>query len=326
MAPPPEPSSRKSSRKSPSSPTGEKVLALTGPTASGKGSLARELAERLDGEIVSVDSMKVYRELDVVTAKPSTALQRKYRYHLVDILEPHEEFSVGDFLERLHGVLGEIASRNRWAILCGGSALYLKAYLEGLQSRTAADWGRRQELLTEAERDGVASLHERLRHLDAEAASRIAPTDLRRLVRAIEVVETTGEPMAAEWRWQSESVPRCAIFGIDWPREELYRRIDVRVERMVEAGLFEEIERLRCRRPALSRSAAQCIGLKETLAGEEEGVSREEVIARVQQSTRRFAKRQLTWFRKFPVQWLDATRLPTATSQADELLAGSLDP
>ena len=299
-----------------------RLVIVTGPTASGKGTLARALSERLGGEIVSVDSMKVYRELDVVTAKPTAVERRTHRYHLLDLRDPHEDFSVGEYLDELLPVLADIRARGRWAILCGGTALYLKAFLEGFEEGPPADWELRRELIAEAGARGVDALHDRLRQLDPAAAERIQRGDLRRVVRALEVVAkggTTGN-RGRTWKRVPPSSP-YPIFGIARDRERLYARIDERVRHMVERGLFEEIARLQKRTPPVGRSAAQCIGYKEVREGLASDRPREEIAAAVQQASRRFAKRQLTWFRKFPVHWLAATAWSSPEEQADEILA-----
>jgi len=281
-------------------------IIITGPTASGKGAVAHELARRTGGEIISMDSMKVYREMDVGTAKPSPERRAEVRYHLMDLVDPHVDFSVGDYLPLLETSISEVRERGHPVIVCGGTALYLKAYLEGFCEGPPADWALRSRLIDEASRDGSEVLHRRLDALDPDAARKIHPRDLRRIVRALEVAQSTGRAISARWNWGSRPLrePRLRIFGLAWERPELYRRIDLRVEVMVEKGLFEEALRLRERTPSLSRSASQSIGYKEIWKGCSDGLGREEITARVKQSTRRFAKSQLTWFRKLPMEWL----------------------
>ncbi len=283
------------------------ILVITGPTASGKESLAFELAGRLGAEIVSLDSMKVYRELDIGTAKPSPLHRQAVRYHLIDFVSPDTDFSTGEYLCRLEAVLDELETRSTPAILCGGTALYLKSFLDGFRDGPAADWGFRRQLMREAAAQGSESLHVRLAAIDRASAERIHATDLRRLVRALEIHKQTGELPSARREWGDRPGERrrpARIFGIQWDRETLYERINRRVECMVDAGLFDEIRRARGRRSPLSRSALQVIGYKEVIAGWEAGETEAEIIARVQQSTRRFAKRQLTWFRKMPIEWI----------------------
>jgi len=306
-------------RDDPPGPAPLPFVVIAGPTASGKGAVAHEIALRVGGEIISMDSMKVYREMDVATAKPSAERRREVPYHLIDIVDPSVDFSVGDFLPLLEGTLRDIHARGRRAILSGGTPLYLKTYLEGFRAGPSADWGVRAELLEEARALGPEALHRRLADLDAEAARKIHPRDSRRIVRALEVARTTGRPISEEWRWGEETELKegLRVWGLQWDRGELYRRIDRRVESMVSGGLFEEAERLRSRIPPLSRSASQSIGYKEIWGAQEEntgegkgpgerteGRTREELVAAIQRATRRFAKRQLTWLRKMPIRWI----------------------
>jgi|SoiMethySBSTD1v2_1073268.scaffolds.fasta_scaffold03374_7 tRNA dimethylallyltransferase len=300
-------------------------IVITGPTASGKGALGFELAARLGGEIISLDSMKVYREMEVGTAKPPASRRERVPYHLLDLKEPHESFSVGEYLPLLEEKLSEVAARKRPAILVGGTALYLKAFVDGFQAGPVANWQLRERLFDEAAQNGLEELHARLRAADPKAATKIHPKDARRIVRALEVLEATGTPISEAWAWGAEAHRAGAlrIFGVEWPREDLYARIDRRVERMVEGGLFEEALRLQQRTPPLSRCAAQSIGLKEIWRGVAEGRPRADIVAKVQQETRRFAKRQMTWFRKLPIEWLSPPAQDqdaAAPALADEVL------
>ncbi len=294
---------------------------LTGPTASGKGAVAHELARRLGGEVVVVDSMKVYREMDVGTAKPPAGRRAEVPYHLIDIVDPSQDFSVGEYLPLALRAVGEIEGRGRPAVLCGGTALYLNALVHGLASAPPADWELRKALLAECEASGPASLHARLLDEDPRAAEKIDPNDRRRIVRALEVLRLTGRPITEVWRGPAPRLDpgSYVLLGIARERPALYRRIDERVAGMVRGGLFEEARGLAARSGGLSRAAAQCIGYKEFLAGERLGTPRDEVIAGIQQRTRRFAKQQLTWFRRFPIRWFGADDSTTAESLADAI-------
>jgi tRNA dimethylallyltransferase len=299
------------------------ALVITGPTASGKGALALELARRLGGEIISMDSMKVYREMEVATAKPSPARLREIPHHLLDFVDPAVDFSTGEFLRHLDETIEDIRRRDRQVILSGGTALYLKGFLEGFQGGPPADWELRARLLAEAEQSGAARLHRRLGDLDPGAAGRIHPADLRRVVRALEVVMKTGRPSSEDRDWGKRTVARpypVRVFGIAWERERLYERINRRVERMVGEGLFDEARRLARREPPLSRSASQSIGYKEVLEGAASGLSESEMTAHIQQTTRRFAKRQLTWFRKLAIEWIPAGEDPAPARWAEEVI------
>jgi tRNA dimethylallyltransferase len=305
---------------SPDNPPG--VLVLAGPTASGKGAVAFEVALRAGAEIVSLDSMKVYREIDVATGKPPAEKRAQVRYHLIDIVDPDQDFSVADYLTLLAGVLADLRSRGKRAVIAGGTPLYLQGYLHGLEVGTEPDWDLRRRLLAEAETAGAAALHARLLAVDPEAAARIQPADLRRIVRALEVHARTGGRISAGWKWRTGATggESPLLFAIEWPRPDLYARANRRVERMVEEGLFEEALRLRDRTPPLGRSAAQSIGIKEILDGEARGLPRRETVARIQMLTRRLAKRQLTWFRRFPLVWLPAREPWDPAAEAVEIL------
>ncbi len=281
-------------------------IVIAGPTASGKGRLAAELARRLDSEIVSVDSMKIYRGMDIGTAKPSPAERREIRYHLIDIVDPFEEFSVGEFIPRILAVVGEIESRGKTAILQGGTAFYLNALFRGIFDGPSADWELRRELEREADEKGLSHLYSELLHADPEVTRTIHAHDRRRIVRALEVLRSTGRKLSELWKNRSACFPensyRC--FGIEWEREALYRRIDERVEEMVRRGLFEEARGLLKDPRGLGRSAAFCLGYRQIIEGEATGRDPAETVAVIQRDTRRFAKQQLTWFRKFPMEWL----------------------
>lgn len=285
---------------------GAAVVVLTGPSASGKESVALEIAERVGAEIVSLDSMKVYRELDIGTAKPDLETRRRVPHHLIDIVPPDVDFSTGDYLPRFEEAIAEIRSRGRLPLVSGGTALYLVAWLRGFAALPPANWRVRERLIAEADEEGAESLHARLATVDAAAARRFLPRDLRRIVRALEVWETTGRPLSSYWEWETTAASSsdACLFGLGWERPELHRRIDARVLRMVESGLFEEAARLRDRVPPLGRSARQCIGYKEIFAGEAEGLDRATITALIQRNTRRFVKRQMTWFRKLPIEWI----------------------
>ena len=275
-------------------------LILTGPTGSGKSGLALELAERLDAEIVCVDSMTLYRGMDIGTAKPDAADRARVPHHLLDVLDPWESSSVVWWLDRAAACVTDIASRGKQALLVGGTAQYLDAVLHGLFDGPGADEAIRRRLGEDAERDGVEALHARLSAVDPVAAGRIHANNVRRVVRALEVYELTGRPISA-WQTQKRG-DRPATFAdrclaLDLPRGRLYERIDRRVVTMFDAGLVEEVRALTASPRGLGAQAGQGLGYKELLphlAGE---VTRAQAVAEVQTRSRNFAKRQMTWFR-----------------------------
>lgn len=281
-------------------------IILTGPTASGKGSLAFELARRTSGEIISVDSMKVFRGMDVGTAKPAEEARRSIPIHLIDIADPWEDFSVGRYVPLALEVMNSIEQHGGTAIFSGGTAMYINALCEGFFEGPEADWELRNQLYDAVTSKGLEALHEELSERDPEAALKIHRNDQRRIVRALEVLRLTGRPLSEQWRESSLRLEpeTYKLFGVKWEREELYRRINLRVERMVELHLFDEARELMAQKRPLSRCASQCIGYKEIFEGLPQGVPEAVIVERIQRHTRRFAKQQLTWFRRFPIEWL----------------------
>jgi tRNA dimethylallyltransferase len=287
------------------------ALVLTGPTGSGKSALALPLAERLGAEIVCMDSMTLYRGMNIGTAKPSAADRARVPHHLLDVLNPWESASVAWWLERAGAYYRDIQARGRRALFVGGTPLYLKALLHGLFKGPSADPIIRDRLSEEADRLGAQSLHDRLAAVDPISAKRLHPNDIRRVVRALEVWELTGRPLSEQqvqwpgWPASGEQAPRAIwpagqCVYLDLPRQELYRRINNRVERMIAEGFLEEVRSLASLAKPLSRETSQALGYQEFynhLAGQ---CTMEEAGREVQMRTRNFAKRQLTWFRRLP--------------------------
>jgi tRNA dimethylallyltransferase len=282
------------------------ALILTGPTGSGKTQLGIDLARRLDAEIISMDSMAVYRHLDIGTAKPSLRQRQTVRHHLIDVLEPWESASVAWWLREAAACCRDISGRGKQVLVVGGTPLYLKALLFGLFDGPPADAHLRRRLLEEAARLGSMALHEHLAQVDAPTAARIHPNDTRRIIRALEVFELTGRPISAWQRqWNQESGVRSqesgvSVLWLDLPRSVLYDRINRRVEQMFAGGLVEEVKALGELDKPLSGEARQALGYKEVLAYLDGQAGLEETMACVQTRTRNFAKRQITWFRHLP--------------------------
>jgi tRNA dimethylallyltransferase len=283
------------------------LLALVGPTASGKTEAGVLIAERLGAEIVSVDSMSVYRGMDVGTAKPTTADRARVPHHLVDVAEPDEDFSVARHQELARGALALIAGRGRPALAVGGTGLYFRALVDGL-AFPATDPATRRALEEEAVRLGPIALHDRLRRLDPAAAGVIEPANVRRTVRALEVASVTGRPFssfAEQWdRYPGEGV-RAA--GVRMPPEVRRERIEDRVRCQFESGLLQEVALLVERGMGPSLTARQAIGYAEATLHLEGSVSLEEAIARTAKRSRALARRQMAWFRRDPrIRWFDA--------------------
>ena len=289
---------------------------ILGCTASGKGGLAHDLARRLDAEIISVDAMKVYRRMDIGTGKPGPERRGQARYHLLDVVEPQENFSVGRFRDLAERAIAEITARGKRVILCGGTSLYVKAVSEGLFDGPPADPEFRARLRKRAATEGTSVLHADLANVDPEAAARIHPNDLRRIERALEVYELTGQPITAlQTQWDRRH-PRydCHFIGLRRDRQDQSGRINARVKRMMESGFLEEVRAL-LTEPPLSEQARQALGYAELIAylqgtplagGSGRKPSLEDAVEAVKINTRRFAKAQRTWLKRFRnVRWLD---------------------
>jgi tRNA dimethylallyltransferase len=284
------------------------ALVLSGPTGSGKTRLGLEIAERLNAEIVSMDSMALYRGMDIGTAKAGLEERRRVRHHLLDVLDPWESASVAWWLERAADCCREIESRGKQVLFVGGTPLYLKALLRGLFKGPPGHPELRRRLREEADQHGSPMLHRRLAVVDPVSADRVHPHDIRRIIRALEVHQLTGRPISAwqqQWDRQdrgsrmedggSSNDDRCV--WLDVPRDELYRAIDARVRTMVETGLVEEVKQLRSLPRPLSKEATQALGYKEMLNHLDGRAGLEETIVKIQTRSRNFAKRQISWFR-----------------------------
>jgi tRNA dimethylallyltransferase len=290
----------------------QNTLILTGPTACGKSALALELAERINAEIIALDSMTVYRGMDIGTAKPTLEVRARVPHHLIDVLDPWESLTVAWWLERAVAACRDITSRGKRAILVGGTPFYLKALLFGLFPGPPANTELRNRLERAARSEGNATLHQRLAEVDPRTAARLHPNDVRRVIRALEVHALTGKPIS-EWQqnWdtpafasQPESAPppiQIPAVVLELPREELHQRINRRVEAMVAAGWLDEVRKLRELPHPLSREARQALGYRELLAFLDGSMPDwEETTESIRTHTRQFAKRQLTWFRHIP--------------------------
>ena len=275
------------------------IICIAGPTASGKTALAVELAKELNGEVVSCDSMYVYKYMNIGTAKPSLEEQQGIPHHMIDVAEPEEDFSVSRYCELATPIVDDIISRGKTSIIAGGTGLYMDALIKGNTFAPYPSTGCRERLEAQADEMGMEYMQNLLQSIDPEAAARIH--DRKRLIRALEVYYETGETITAHNLKTQAIPPRYSPLwiGLDFEdREELYRRIDSRVDIMLEAGLIDEIKSLLARGIPAKCTAMQAIGYKEFIAALEGQMTIQEAAAQVQQSSRRYAKRQLTWFRR----------------------------
>jgi tRNA dimethylallyltransferase len=275
-----------------------RILVLVGPTASGKTSLSIELARILNAEIISADSRQVYRYLDIGTAKPTKGELAEVPHHFVDILPPDAGFSAGLFGVQARAVVEQIFSRGRIPLVVGGSGLYVKSLIDGLFSGPGADPDLRATLEDRMRSEGAAGLLEDLQRLDPESAARIDPTKPRRIVRALEVCLLTGRPMSELHRTEMPVIPFEAVqVGLLWERALLNGRIDARCDGMLEAGLMEEVDRLAGLGYDRRLSALNTVGYAEGFACRAGEIGRTEMVRLFKRNTRRYAKRQMTWFR-----------------------------
>ncbi len=283
------------------------VLAVAGATASGKSELAMQLAKRLNGEIICMDSMQIYRRMNIGTAKPTLEEQRQVRHHMLDILEPTDGYAVSDYAAEAEKVIADVTSRGKTPIFTGGTGLYLKALMHGLSLGGAGgDEAIRKRLNDIAgEEGGKQRLHQMLSDMDPVSAHKLHPNDVRRVVRALEVFELTGTPISQQKQEEPDRPFRILPLAIDIPREELYRRLTSRVHMMMNAGLFDEVKALLDSGVTPQMQSMQGIGYKELIPVIEQKADLQDAIWQLILNTRHYAKRQGTWMRTEPkTVWL----------------------
>ncbi len=284
-----------------SPPLIDRCIVVAGATASGKSSLGMRLCERLNGEILSLDSIALYRDMDIGTAKPTGEDQRRVPHHLLDLAEPNEDYSVACYLTEAERCVESIRARGKMPIFVGGTPLYLKAILRGFDPGPPPDWEFREAAERDLEKHGIEALIKRLWQVDPLSASKIDAGDSRRMIRALEVAKTTGVPLSHRQVQFDHSVlpDACAVFALRHERSVLHARISQRVQRMFADGLVDEIRELLAKYGTLSRTAGQAVGYREIISwlGSSEPLS--DVMEQVTIHTRQLAKRQETWFRSF---------------------------
>ena len=284
------------------------IICIAGPTASGKTALAATLAKELNGEVVSCDSMQVYRRMDIGTAKPTPEEMQGIPHHMIDVAEPWEDFSVSRYCEMAAPIVDDIISRGKTAVIAGGTGLYMDSLIRGNAFAPFPATGVRERLEAQADAEGMEAMLSHLRAVDPDAAGRLHLSDRKRILRALEVYLETGETITEHNRKTQAVPPRYSPLwlGLDFAqRSELYRRIDLRVSLMLEQGLVEEIRGLLAAGIPEKTTAMQAIGYKEFVDALDGRCTIEEAADQVRQSSRRYAKRQLTWFRRNKaIHWL----------------------
>ncbi|MBU0633950.1 MAG: tRNA (adenosine(37)-N6)-dimethylallyltransferase MiaA [Candidatus Omnitrophica bacterium] len=302
------------------------VVFIVGPTASGKSQVALELAKKINAEIISADSMQVYKGMDILSGKLSPARRKGVKHHLIDILKPSEDYNAAMFVERACSLIKDIYKRSKIPLVAGGTGMYVRALLGGMFGQEITDPLLRVELYKRAELEGAVQMYEQLKKLDPQATLEIHPNNLRRVVRALEV-NMRQEKRFSELKAGAKGIEReyrIKMFGINWPREKLYQRIEQRVDEMFKAGIVCEVKGLK--KIKLSRTAAQALGIKQISAYLNGQCSEEEAKTTLKRDTRRFAKRQMTWFRnqEKDIFWLDVKDEKTTPKHLAQIIAKHL--
>ncbi|MBU1084479.1 MAG: tRNA (adenosine(37)-N6)-dimethylallyltransferase MiaA [Candidatus Omnitrophica bacterium] len=272
------------------------IIFIVGPTSSGKSAVAAELAVKIGGEVISCDSMQVYKDMDIITQAPDETLMNRVKHHLVKEVSPEKNFSAAQFAERAEYLIEDIVLRKKFPIFVGGTGLYVKALVDGLFDSPAKNEDFRKRMEREAEEKGEEYLHEKLRALDPRTADILHPNDIRRIVRALEVLEFTGETISDK-KSEAEGIARkykCEFYGLKLPREVLYARINKRVDVMFEEGLVDEVKRLSLK--GIGETASKALGVKEIMSFLSGNNDIEKAKEDLKKNTRRYAKRQMTWW------------------------------
>lgn len=298
----------------------DKIICIAGPTASGKTALAVAMAKALDAEVISCDSMQIYRGMDIGTAKPTKEEMDGVVHHMLDVADPNEDFSVSRYCEIADAILQDILRRGKAVIVAGGTGLYMDALMKGNAFAPYPSTGMREKLEAQADQIGMEAMLEMLRGIDPDAAAKLHTADRKRVIRALEVYYETGKTIT-EHNLMTQRIPpkyQPVWFGLeDEDRAELYARIDRRVDRMLEAGLLDEIRVLLDTGISEKCTAMQAIGYKEFVSALRSGGSIEDAATQVKQASRHYAKRQLTWFRRNPaMHWLRRKK----TDSTEEIL------
>jgi tRNA dimethylallyltransferase len=302
------------------------VIIIAGPTCVGKTEVAMTLAEPLRGQIVSADAMQVYRHMDIGTAKPTQQEQARVRHYLIDVVDPDEPFSAARFKAAAEAVIAELHEKGHPAFVVGGTGLYIKALTQGLFRVQEGNGALRERLRAEAKDLGSSVLHQRLQDVDPEGAARIHPHDAYRIVRALEVLELTGKPLSEHHSAHgfSDDPYQVLKIGLFLDREMLYQRINQRVDRMLEAGFLKEVKGLLSLGYSPKLKSMKSIGYRHVAEYLEGHVTWDETVGRFKRDTRRYAKRQMAWFRADPeIHWLQPSAIDIMSRKIDSFLTGA---
>jgi tRNA dimethylallyltransferase len=303
-----------------------KIIVIVGPTCSGKTNLSLKLAQLIPSEIISADSRQIFKLLDIGTAKPSIEQLQKVSHHLIDILDPSKNYDVSIFEKDAEKVIEEIFNRNKTPIVVGGSGLYIKALINGIFDTADNDEEYRKELLQKRKEFGNEFLYEELKKVDPESASRMLPQNWKRVIRALEVYHTTGQPIWKHHQKQlssNEKKNNFKQFGLNWDRKILYENIDRRVDWMIENGLIEEVKNILENGYDKNLNALNTVGYKEIIQHLDGMISLERAVELIKRNTRHYAKRQMTWFRKDErIHWFDIKVLADLNFIAEEIVQG----
>jgi tRNA dimethylallyltransferase len=282
------------------------IYIIVGPTAVGKTEISLAIAEEIGAEIISADSMQVYRGMDIGTAKPTLQERARVPHHLIDVADPKEEFSAGRYVQLADEAIEDIRRRGKILLVVGGTGMYIRALLEGIFEGPGADFALREELM-DAERKEPGALYNMLKKADPKAAEKIHPSDIRRIIRAVEVFEKSGKPISEKQsQWDNGGRYDCKIAGLTMPRPELYRRIDERVDKMMDEGFLDEVKALLGKGCTRDMPSMHALGYKQLMAHLDGELSLDEAARLIKRDTRHYAKRQYTWFNgQESVQWVD---------------------
>jgi tRNA dimethylallyltransferase len=299
-----------------------KVIVIAGPTCSGKTSLSLLLAQKLDSEIISADSRQFYKYLDIGTAKPDPAVLQKTKHHFINILEPDEYFNASMFEKKALTIIDNLLANNRVPVVVGGSGLYLKALTEGIFDDADLNLELREGLIKLREEKGNEGLYETLKKFDPESAASMLPQNWKRVMRALEVYYATGVPIHKFYEEQNRNINvDFKIFGLNWKRDLLYQNIETRVDQMMDNGLINEIKYILNKGYSKSLNALNSVGYKEIIACLDGEISLDKAVELIKRNTRRYSKRQMTWFRKVEnIRWFDISSFDDLIMISDEII------